>query len=118
MYYNCNSCTHLYNTLLDIPTFTPSSAILFPGQEVVFMCNTTAAAFVWIIDTMHFFGNQLQPEDGVYAINTTLFINESMNGTLYGCGSVIGGEVTSSEKSIVFVAGQLIELFLHMHIHE
>ena len=88
-----------------MPIFTPSSAVLFPGQQVVFMCNTTASAFVWVIDNNNFFGNQLDPADGVFAINNSLFINMSMNATLYGCGSVIGGEVTRSEKSIVFVAG-------------
>ena len=95
---------------LDIPRFTPSSAILFPGQQVVFMCNTTADAFVWIINNDNFFGNQLQPEDGVFAINTILFINMSMNATLYGCGSVMGNNVTSSEKSIVFVAGTVCSM--------
>ena len=96
-------CLALYIT--DIPTFIPSSAILFPGQQVVFMCNTTADAFVWIINNDNFFSNQLRPENGVFAIDTTLFINMSMNATLYGCGSIIGGNITSSEKSIVFVAG-------------
>ena len=90
---------------LDMPTFTPPSAILFPGQEVVFICNTTATAFVWIINNNYLFRNQLQPEDGVYAVGKSLFVNMSMNATLYGCGSIDGGEVTSSEKSILFVAG-------------
>ena len=57
------------------------------------------------INNDNFFGNQLQPEDGVFAINAMLFINMSMNATLYGYGSIFGGVVTSSEKSIVFVAG-------------
>ena len=88
-----------------MPTFTPRSAILFPGQKVVFMCNTTATAFVWIINNNYFFSNQLQPENGVYAINNSLLVNMSMNATLYGCGSVDGNDVTSSEKSILLVAG-------------
>ena len=95
----------MYVYITDIPTFTPSSAILFPGQQVIFMCNTTATAFVWTINNDNFFSNQLRPENGVFAIDKTLFINMSMNATLYGCGSVIGNIVTSSEKSIVFVAG-------------
>ena len=81
------------------------------------MCNTTATAFVWVIDSKLFVSDQLQPEKGVFAISMTLFVNASENGTLYGCGSVFGSNITSSEKSILFVAGQLIRRYVSVYTY-
>lgn len=87
-----------------MPTITPASAVLFPNETVVFMCNITTSPFIWVIDDDNFFTNQLP--NGTSSNGTSLFVTMSDNATLYGCGSITPDSmVIRSEKSILLVAG-------------
>ena len=81
----------------------PDFAVLFPGEEVLFTCNTTVVA--WIIN-----GNpvlSISNTPGVRSVNdTTLKVNMSANATTYACAiSGGGGEIIPSNDATLVLAG-------------
>ena len=82
---------------------SPTFAVLFPGEEVLFTCNTTA--MVWAIN-----GNillSLLNIQGIRSVNsTTLGVNMSANATRYACAiSAGGGEFIISNDGTLVLAG-------------
>ena len=63
---------------------TPEFAILFPGEEVFFTCNTTVVA--WSINGAVV--PSIAAVQGVRVVNdTTLGVSMSANTTTYACGT-------------------------------
>ena len=104
-------CTYIigaYCKLFHFSTvsFTPETAILFPGDNVTFTCNDTNK--LWLInDTATRKDDlELQQIDGISSGGpgfTMLIITQSANNTLYGCGIISGGRFVT-DTGIVYVA--------------
>ena len=102
---NLYDCTIMYYTIpVDAPMITPSFAVLFPGNEVIFSC-INATSIIWSIDEIIFPSSSFPP--GVSIVNdTTLRVNMSANATMYGCAIVItGGNIIRSNTATLVLAG-------------
>ena len=88
-----------------MPVLTPGpTVLLFPGEEVIFHCNTTADTVQWLINGVISTGDALPA--GHYLVNlTTVVINMTMNDSTYTCGIPIGSVVHSSNTVNVLLAG-------------
>ena len=83
---------------------TPSSAVLFPSREVIFICNTTANTVLWKIGGQLHTGSNLP--NGTNLINlTTVAVNMSPNATTYACAIPVGADLNSSNIVTLFLAG-------------
>ena len=88
-----------------MPVLTPGpTVLLFPGEEVIFHCNTTADAVQWLIN------GQIHTEStlpaGHYTFNlTTVIVNMTMNDSTYTCGTPIGLFLNLSNAVNVLLAG-------------
>ena len=72
---------------VDAPIVTPEFAVLFPGEEVLFTCNTPIV--LWSINGVLIPSSSFPA--GLSIVNTTtLAVNMSANATTYACG-IIGG---------------------------
>lgn len=100
------TCMHNCYILFFTVSFTPKTAILFPGGNVTFVCNDPQK--FWIIndtDTRRT-DNELAAIDGVTSTGPqrlTLVITQSANNTLYGCGVVLLGDFISA-TGVVYMA--------------
>ena len=87
-------------------SFTPKTAILFPGGNVTFVCNDITK--LWIINDTdtRLADDELPAIDGITSTGPqllTLVITQSANNTLYGCGVVtFGGFII--DTGVVYVA--------------
>ena len=112
--YNYLLCDiNLFHVLFGIfiVSFTPKTAVLFPGGTVTFMCNVVNK--FWLINdtTIRLTDNELRSINGVTSTGPqllTLVITQSANNTLYGCGVPMSGRFVT-DTGVVYVAG--------MHIH-
>ena len=88
-----------------MPMLTPApTAVLFPGGEVIFSCNTTANTVQWQINGNLHAGLALPA--GNYFVNlTTVIVNMTMNDSTYACGFPIGVGVNLSNIVNVYLAG-------------
>ena len=90
-------------------SFTPKTAVLFPGSNVTFMCNDSNK--LWIINsTIRKGDDEIALINGITStgpMNTTLIITESANNTLYGCGVILGGRFVS-DSGVVYVASTYV----------
>ena len=88
---------------IDVPILTPEFAVLFPGEEVFFTCNTTVVA--WSINGM--IVPSISAVQGVCIVNaTTLAVNMSANATTFECGISGGaGMIILSNSSTLVLAG-------------
>ena len=82
---------------------TPEFAVLFPGEEVFFTCNTTVVA--WGINRNVV--PAINDIDGVRVVNeTTLGVSMSANATTFECGILVGaGIIILSNSSILVLTG-------------
>ena len=113
----------LYNVLLYIHidiivSFTPETAVLFPGGNVTFSCNITIGRF-WIINDTTTFKSSGELPDGVMADGNMLIVTESANNTLYGCGLFVDPNPVI-DTGIVYLAGitkqQLCVLLVNTYV--
>ena len=66
-----------------MPILTPEFAVLFPGEEVLFTCNTNVV--VWGMNGA--IVSSIDAVQGVRVVNdTTLGVSMSANATTYACG--------------------------------
>ena len=80
------------------------TVLLFPGEEVIFHCNTTADTVQWLINGQIHAGLALPT--GHYVFNlTTVVINMTMNDSMYTCGTPIGLHLNFSNTVNVLLAG-------------
>ena len=94
-------------------SFTPKTAVLFPGGNVTFTCNDTNK--LWLInDTATRKDDlELQQIDGISSGGpgfTMLIITQSANNTFYGCGIVSGGQFVT-DTGIVYVASTNVHMY-------
>ncbi|XP_065912339.1 uncharacterized protein [Dysidea avara] len=87
-----------------IVSFTPETAVLFPGGNVTFSCNITIGRF-WIINDTTTFKSSGELPDGVMADGNMLIVTESANNTLYGCGLFVDPNPVI-DTGIVYLADQ------------
>ncbi|XP_065897929.1 adhesion G protein-coupled receptor L3-like isoform X2 [Dysidea avara] len=85
-----------------IVSFTPETAVLFPGGNVTFSCNITIGRF-WIINVTTTRVASGELPDGLMADGNMLIITESANDTLYGCGVIVDPNVFI-DTGIVYLA--------------
>ena len=90
-------------THIGVPKLSPTFAVLFPGEEVLFTCNSTA--IVWAINGTILLS--LLNIQGIRSVNsTTLGVNMSANATIYACAiSAGGGEFIISNDGTLVLAG-------------
>ena len=93
-------CVHTFFVV----SFTPKTAVLFPGDNVTFTCNDTSRV-VWLINDTYtrVAANELLSIDGVSSNGAMLIITQSAINTLYGCAILQNGEFIS-DTGIVYVA--------------
>ena len=82
---------------------TPEFAVLFPGEEVFFTCNTSVLA--WTVNRNVVLA--INDIDGVRIVNdTTLGVSMSANATTFECGISGGaGIIILSNSSILVLTG-------------
>ena len=102
----CCGCIYVFllcSFTIEKPSVTPTFAILFPGEEVLFTCNTTVV--IWSINGT-LTASSAYPT-GVRIFNTTtLAVNMSDNATTYACGISDGqGDITKSNTATLVLAG-------------
>ena len=83
---------------------TPEFAVLFPGSEVMFYCNTTQSSALWMINGENAPLSDLPP--GVRIVNvTTMIVNMSANASTYTCSVLITADLVDSNAAILVLAG-------------
>ena len=102
-----------------IVSFTPKTAVLFPNDNVTFICNETNFR-VWIInETDNFIPNdQLVNIAGVSSDNgTMLIITQSLNNTLYGCAILQSDGGFIIDTGILYLASMYcIHVYMHINV--
>ena len=96
---------------LYVVSFTPKTAVLFPGGNVTFTCNH--GNNFWIIRNIDRRLDDMEVEaiDGL-SLNDDgddpmLIVTQSDNNTLYGCGVFINS-VFITDTGILYVAGMYV----------
>ena len=88
-----------------MPMLTPApTAVLFPGGEVIFHCNTTADTVQWKINGNIHIGLALPVGTNLFNL-TTVVVNMTMNDSTYACGFPIGRYLNLSNVVNVYLAG-------------
>ena len=118
--YDTLLCISWYVLIL-IVSFTPKTAVLFPGGNVTFMCNNSNN--FWIVDDVgrRLDDSEVERIDGLSVIDdgddAMLFITQSDNNTLYGCGIFLDTFIL--DTGILYVAGTYVciySTYMHMSI--
>ena len=88
-----------------MPVITPGpTVLLFPGEEVIFRCNTTANTVQWLINGQISAGLAL-PAGHYYVNLTTVVVNMTMNDSTYACAIPTGAVLNPSNTVNVLLAG-------------
>ena len=95
-----------------IVSFTPKTAVLFPGGIVTFTCNSSEN--FWVVNETTSFIDDVEIEriNGLSVVdgdNPMLIVTQSANNTLYGCGIFSGSFIV--DTGILYVAG----MYTYMH---
>ncbi|XP_065912387.1 receptor-type tyrosine-protein phosphatase S-like isoform X2 [Dysidea avara] len=99
-----------------IVSFTPETAVLYPGGNVTFTCNITIGRF-WLVNDTTTRKSSTELPDGVLADGNMFIVTESANNTLYGCGVIVDPDVFI-DTGIVYLAGAPEDVFGVMVVTE